>query len=532
MEKRILTALALSFLVIVIFQKMFPQPVATKPQQATQVTQNKSVINTTQDAVVNQVVSEPEWKETDKEIQTDKLILVFSNKGGVLKEVLMKDYQNQALVKTDRAEDSIFAITGSNISRNLDTVKYDIKESRNTLTFTYDDPASQTRVIKTYSYYPDQDFIDAIIRIENISGTSQAVNYDIVGPAGIQAATKLSDKRFIEANADLDGKFMRKTNIKNLKETFKGIVSWVALKNKYFTVAVKPPKDVDAFFIQKVGDKLLLGTTTKPVILNAGSALEDHYRLYMGPITSTRLKGAEMGIENIENYGIFGFISSFLLSVLRFVNSGVRNWGISIIIVTILINIVLFPLTKKSFLSMQKMQEIQPHMEKLRELHKDNPQKLNKEVMELYRTYNVNPLGGCFQMFLQLPIFIAFYQALMHSIELKNAGFLWIKDLSMPDAIWKFPAPLPFLGDNLNLLPILTLILMVVQQKVATGKASNSNDEMAKQQRMMTTIFPLFFGVILYNFPSGLVLYWLTNSILMTTEQAMLKKVHGKNLAV
>ena len=128
-------------------------------------------------------------------------------------------------------------------------------------------------------------------------------------------------------------------------------------------------------------------------------------------------------------------------------------------------------------------------------------------------------------MLLQLPIFVAFYQALMRSIELKNAHFLWIKDLSGPDALFTFSQPLPLLGQNLNILPLITLLVMVAQQRLTTAHTGKSaNDEMAKQQKMMAIFFPIFFGFILYNFPSGLVLYWLTNSLLMTGEQYMLRK--------
>jgi len=239
----------------------------------------------------------------------------------------------------------------------------------------------------------------------------------------------------------------------------------------------------------------------------------------------SRLAALNVGLGEIVSYGFFGGISVFLLSVLSAVNSVVHNWGVSIIVVTMLINLILFPLTKKSFHSMQKMQEVQPHMEQLRKLHKDNPQKLNKEMAELYRQYNVNPFGGCLPMLLQLPIFVAFYQALMKSIELKGAHFLWIKDLSSPDALFAFPQTLPFLGSHFNLLPIITVIVMFFQQRMSTAHTGkHASSEMAKQQKFMAMFFPIFFGFILYSFPSGLVLYWLTNSILMMSEQMLIRR--------
>lgn len=166
---------------------------------------------------------------------------------------------------------------------------------------------------------------------------------------------------------------------------------------------------------------------------------------------------------------------------------------------------------------MKKMQALQPHMEKLRSEHKDNPHKLNKEMMELYKKYNVNPMGGCLPMLLQLPIFVALYQALMRSLDLRGANFLWIKDLSMPDAV-PIPFTLPAIGSSINILPILMAAAMVVQQKISTmkGKAESAQ---AKQQQQMMVIMPVLFLFIMYNFPSGLVLYWLTNTILTMLEQ-------------
>ena len=137
--------------------------------------------------------------------------------------------------------------------------------------------------------------------------------------------------------------------------------------------------------------------------------------------------------------------------------------------------------------------------------------------MELYRQYNVNPMGGCFPMLLQMPIFIALYQTLMRSVELKGAHFLWIKDLSMPDAAFHLPFTIPFLGNAINLLPILMIGAMILQQQLSQhGKASSSQ---ADQQKMMARIMPIMFGFIFYNLPSGLVLYWLTNTLLTSGLQ-------------
>jgi YidC/Oxa1 family membrane protein insertase len=190
----------------------------------------------------------------------------------------------------------------------------------------------------------------------------------------------------------------------------------------------------------------------------------------------------------------------------------------------VILNIILFPLTMKSFTSMKKMQELHPQMEKLKTQYKDTPEKLNKEMMELYKKYKINPLSGCLPLLLQMPIFVALYQALVKSIDLRGAHFLWIKDLSTPDAV-KLPFTLPVIGNSINILPIIMIVGMVIQQKVsasATGAAVTN--EQKQQQKMMLIIMPVMFGFIFYGMPSGLVLYWVVNTALTIVEQSYIFK--------
>lgn len=170
---------------------------------------------------------------------------------------------------------------------------------------------------------------------------------------------------------------------------------------------------------------------------------------------------------------------------------------------------------------MKEMQLLQPKIDALRKELKDNPQRLNKEIMELYKEHKVNPLGGCLPLLLQMPIFFALYQALIRSAALRGAHFLWIKDLSAPDKLFTLKNSIPFLGNQINILPILMAIGMFVQQKISSVKATG---EAAQQQKMMSIIMPVMFGVIFYQMPSGLVLYWLVNSMLMLFYQLRLNK--------
>ena len=172
---------------------------------------------------------------------------------------------------------------------------------------------------------------------------------------------------------------------------------------------------------------------------------------------------------------------------------------------------------------MKRMQELQPKIELIRQTYKDNPQRLNKEIMELYKKEKANPFSGCLPMILQIPIFFALYQALIRSIELKGAKFLWIKDLSEPDRLIMLAKPLPLLGNDINILPVLMAILMFLQQKFSSVSAAGQSQE---QQRLMMVLFPFLFGFIFYRMPSGLVLYWFINTLLMVISQSRIKFQH------
>jgi YidC/Oxa1 family membrane protein insertase len=204
---------------------------------------------------------------------------------------------------------------------------------------------------------------------------------------------------------------------------------------------------------------------------------------------------------------------------MKFFHRIVRSWGLSIVLLAVFLNVILFPLTIKSMKSMQKMQALHPQMEKLKAQYKDNPKKLNAEIMELYKKYKINPLSGCLPLILQMPVFIALYQALMRAIELRGNSFLWISDLSMPDAV-HIPFKLPLIGNTLNILLVLMIIAMVLQQRLSTKSMGSAvTPEQKQQQQIMLIMMPIMFGFIFYNMPSGLVLYWFVNTVLTVVEQ-------------
>ena len=249
----------------------------------------------------------------------------------------------------------------------------------------------------------------------------------------------------------------------------------------------------------------------------------DPVSLFYGPKKLDLLEKVNPELENTVHFrGFLSPISKFLLEILNFIFGIVKNYGLAIIVLTILIKLILYPLTHKSLTSMAKMKEIQPEMQKLRKKYKDEPQKLNKKMMELYKENDVNPAGGCLPMLLQFPILIALFSVFSNAIALKGKPFiLWITDLSSPDVLFNLPFEVPIFGwETFNVLPILMIITMVYQQKANSGSAQGQGGT----QMIMKFFLPAFMFFIFYNFPSGLVLYFLSSNIITLVQQKYIMK--------
>jgi YidC/Oxa1 family membrane protein insertase len=243
-----------------------------------------------------------------------------------------------------------------------------------------------------------------------------------------------------------------------------------------------------------------------------------NFQLYFGPLIYENMKMYGNGIESTVEIGpkFLQWISKIFMAFLKFLNSFIPSWGICVLIFAILLKVLLYPLTHKSFESSTKMQKIQPLMKEVQAKYKHDPQLMNTELKKLYKEHGVNPLGGCLPMLLQMPILFALYPILRYSIDLRQAGFLWLPDLSEPDPIW--------------LLPILMAVFMFVQQKLmAPSKQTLENmDEKQRasqqSQKMMMYFMPIMMFFIFKSLSSGLVLYWTVFSIIGTIQQYIIKK--------
>ncbi len=289
-------------------------------------------------------------------------------------------------------------------------------------------------------------------------------------------------------------------------------VTWAAADSKYFGIILLTDKPWTLENIALVGETgVRMAVADTPVSLAPGESVRWQARMFAGPKLYDLLKTTGKGLEDLVDYGWFSIVAKPLVWMMKASNRVTKNYGIDIIILTILIKILFFPLTKKSMASMKKMQDLQPIIAKLREKYKDNPQQLNQETMGLYKTYKINPLSGCLPMLLQIPVFIALYKGLLVTIELRHSPFfLWINDLSAPEHLWDLTVAGYVLP--IRLLPLLMGVSMFFQQKL-TPAAGDPN-----QQKIML-LMPVVFTFMFWGFPTGLVIYWLANNVLSIGQQ-------------
>lgn len=293
----------------------------------------------------------------------------------------------------------------------------------------------------------------------------------------------------------------------------KSPVAWAGFAYTYFLTAFLPVNEADTIVeVARTDWGLTMGIQDRSV--QAGG--ESHYTLFIGPKILDLLASFDRGLDQAIDFGYFAFIAVPLLHVLYFFQQYTHSYGLDIILLTILIKLVLWPLTQKSFVSMKRMQKLQPQMQRIKEKFGDDKEKLNKEMMDLYKRNKVNPLGGCLPMLLQFPVFIGLYNALLTPIELRHASFLWIQDLSRPD--WE-SLPFALFGYHVGM-PVLVLLMgasMFAQQWMSPAVGDPN-------QRRMMLMMPIIFTVMFVSFPSGLTIYWFVNNLLSIAQQYLINR--------
>jgi YidC/Oxa1 family membrane protein insertase len=307
------------------------------------------------------------------------------------------------------------------------------------------------------------------------------------------------------------------------KNTYSGSLKWVALQDRYFMTSIIPDQAQEASMrlYVKEGDMVEAQYVNPVSDIRPGTQATYQYALFFGPRSTKVLDGVGHDLGKALNFGFFDIIAKPCVWLMNLLYSVIPNYGIAIMVLTLLIKLVLWPLGSKSYKSMSEMKKIQPLMKEIREKYKDDKKKMNEEVMGLYRTYKVNPLGGCLPMVVQLPVFFALYRMLYQAIELRHAPFfLWVDDLSAPDRLFNFAIDhIPFMDPPYGI-PVLTIIMgasMILQQKMSPPMGDPT-------QAKMMMFMPVIFTVIFINFSSGLVLYWLVNNLLSISQQYYIQK--------
>ncbi len=311
---------------------------------------------------------------------------------------------------------------------------------------------------------------------------------------------------------DANQSFKEETSESTLTETGiieQGLFNWAGVMSNYF-MNVTAPVDPDNLTLKgRVQGGVWRLALERPDVLVPGSGTEVPVGVnwWFGPKDRELLAAAPDHLDQAVNFGMFSIIARPLLTILSFFHSYVGNWGIAIIMLTFCIRVVFWPLSQKSFKSMEQMKKLQPMMKKLREKYKDDKEALNREMMQLYKTYKVNPAGGCLPILVQIPVFIGLYQALLNSIQLRHASFIphlpftditWLADLSAADPFY--------------ITPLLMGASMFLQQRLTPAAGDPT------QQKVMM-FMPVIFTVMFLNFPAGLVIYWLCNNLLSIGQQ-------------
>jgi YidC/Oxa1 family membrane protein insertase len=481
--------------------------------------------------------AQTELREESFTIETNVFLARFTNRGGELTSLKLKEFSNPdgSLVDMVFSQDSgVYPFTLFNYEQSLTGPGVSFFQ-------TFVAPNGVPFVLrKSFSFKPDSYMIEARVTIENSVNDYPDLKrdgfaYTIGMEPQIGPAFEKLDRRneFRNYMYYAEGK---KKNIRTPKDGVESItsrVSWVALTGKYFEVIAVPDATqyaitVDTRTIPGIKDRSSL-YLSRPEIKSSMNT--DVYRFYMGPKKRdvlARFNDASKNPYGLSNLHfeetlatsvIIGWLANILKFFLELFYRLIPNYGVAIILLTILIKAILFPLTHKSYESTARMQALQPKVNELRDKYKDNPQKMNQEMAALYKKEGVSPLGGCLPLLLQLPIFFALYSLLNTHFALRSAVFIpgWINDLSSPESIWDFsPFTIPIVGwHNLRVLPFVMLVTTFIKSRFTQAPDSSA----AANMKLMTYAMPIVFFFILYDMPSGLVLYWTMQNVLTIFQQ-------------
>lgn len=533
---RLMLALGLTIVVLVIWNMLFPPPQNQLEQNNTvqKKVQQKNTLpsengNTwDQQARYGKEISS-NFAYSKGEILTIKTPLYtakVNSQGGILEQYELSQYkntinpnsQNVKLVDIEIVPKGPLGILW-NYNPTWKFAKWEYSgeskeiKGRDKVQLTFKTKLDSITIIKTLTFYGNHYKIEEDITILNTS------DHPVTGILGLTLATSPIGEEHSRFNAvqivyyTKDKNLEKENSEKKLKSgiEFKQPINWAGIEDNYFLISVVPLNG-DYRVKGKLEDGVYRVAVETQITVNKNNNTSFKNVYYIGPKKEGYLKSIPNNLVAAINYGWLDILAKPLVKALNFFYKYTGNYGIAIIILTIVIKILLWPLSHKSYKSMEQMKKIQPIMQQLKEKYKDDKQKLNEELMRLYKTYKINPAGGCVPMLLQIPVFIALYEALLGAIELRHSPF--IVHLPFTDIIWLADLSAK---DPLYITPILMGITMFIQQKMTPTSGDPT-------QAKMMLLMPVFLTFLFLNFPSGLVVYFITNNVLSIVQQWWLLK--------
>ncbi|MBO4705125.1 MAG: membrane protein insertase YidC [Spirochaetaceae bacterium] len=571
MEKNTIWAIVLSTLVIVVFSFIQINSIQQVPvtenvtAESTAEIVNTPVVVAAEQASEIDATSLPDVKEEEIVITTDLISVTLTNKGGdVISYKLLehKDGDNYVNMVDNVSETNrAFSIAlGNENNPIINELFYVEKKDANTVRFSRpytlknaDGSVSNFTLIKQYTFMPGEYVFKLDVYIKgsdsmtglNINNTAYTLRSSPqIGPYYDKKRDRYENRTFQSFTGE---KSKTQTLSDGQTKDYTDSFTWTGVTGKYFALLVSP------FSSSSIISKAVYSTKEEitdyanaqnmlvrvPVLQNS---VQDTYYIYAGPRTESSLKRYNNAAENgwsianmkfdysLQSSGILSWLEIALKWIMGIVYKLIPNYGVSILIMTLLLRLALFPLTKKSSVSTIKMQEIQPKMKEIQEKYKDNKEKLNMEMAKFYKEAGYNPLMGCLPLLIQFPIIIAMFNLFNNYFEFRGAMFIpgWIPDLSVGDSVYTLGFNLPLLGNQIRILPLIYLASQFIQ-----GMITNAANPGAQGKSMKITFYIMYvvFFFMFYNAPAGLLLYWTFSNILMMGQQVIINNMMKKKRA-
>ena len=494
--------------------------------------------------------------------ETDIFLITFDPNGGSISSFRLKNHLDsgepvELLFGDENANNAFLLYAGNDRSRPIDApFEYEIRDNQVIFTqeFVLKGEDAPFTLTKTFTFGKSEYLFQLDVELQNsenkaiplaFDNTAYTIGFEPqIGPSFTSIDNRYSYRRFYIKE---DGAKKKTTlTIKNGIYTTEKPLSWVALTGKYFSmIAIPDATNYKVTLTEDTNTDIALESKmflSRPAIRSAHQV--DTYRFYIGPQLKADMvpyndrASNSFGLSNLfledalDSSSWLGWLETFLKVILNFLYKIIPNYGVGIIILTFLLKLVLHPITKKGMESTAKMSALGPQMEEIKARYPDNPTKQNEEMAELYKREKINPMGGCLPMLLQFPILIAFYGLLNKHFELRGAMFIpgWIPDLSIPETVATLPFNIPFLGNEIHLLPIFYTVSMIFSMKI-TQSSSGAAGGQQGMMKMMTYGMPIMFFFVLYSAPSGLILYWSVMNAISIVQQIYTNKKKQKEEA-